>query len=117
MALFERKTKGARAASGAVRVPPTASRHDGDTKGREDGHRVASAAPAVAPVKHASDGASSPASYEIGSYSAVDARDAEAKIYAKRRRDQARHDAMVVAAIVGAGVGILLIVLFVTGVL
>ena len=43
MALFDRKSKGARAASGAVHVPPTASRHDGNTAGR-DGRRLVHAA-------------------------------------------------------------------------
>ena len=119
MALFDRKSKGARATSGAVRVPPTASRHDGNTAGRDGRRRAASASPAAsaerqaAPARRVSTG--SP--YETGSYGAVDARDAEAQVYARRRREQARRDALRVVAIAAVAVVVLIVVLVVAGVL
>lgn len=119
MALFDRKSKGARAASGAVRVPPTASRHDGNTAGRNGRRRAASASPAApaerqaAPARRVSTG--SP--YETGSYGAVDARDAEAQVYARRRREQARRDTLRVVAIAAVAVVVLIVVLVVAGVL
>lgn len=119
MALFDRKSKGARATSGAVRVPPTASRHDGNTAGRDGRRRAASASPAAsaerqaAPARRVSTG--SP--YETGSYGAVDARDAEAQVYARRRREQVRRDALRVMAIAAVAVVVLIVVLVVAGVL
>ncbi|RHD76771.1 hypothetical protein DW781_00165 [Olsenella sp. AM30-3LB] len=119
MALFDRKSKGARATSGAVRVPPTASRHDGNTAGRDGRRRAASASPAAsaerqaAPARRVSTG--SP--YETGSYGAVDARDAEARVYARRRREQVRRDALRVMAIAAVAVVVLIVVLVVAGVL
>ena len=119
MALFDRKSKGARATSGAVRVPPTASRHDGNTAGRDGRRRAASASPAAsaerqaAPARRVSTG--SP--YETGSYGAVDARDAEAQVYARRRREQARRDTLHVVAIAAVAVVVLIVVLVVAGVL
>lgn len=119
MALFDRKSKGARATSGAVRVPPTASRHDGNTAGRDGRRRAASASPAAsaerqaAPARRVSTG--SP--YETGSYGAVDARDAEAQVYARRRREQVRRDALRVMAIAAVAVAVLIVVLVVAGVL
>lgn len=119
MALFDRKSKGARAASGAVHVPPTASRHDGNTAGRDGRRRAVSASPAApaerqaAPARRMSTG--SP--YETGSYGAVDARDAEAQVYARRRREQARRDTLRVVAIAAVAVVVLIVVLVVAGVL
>lgn len=119
MALFDSKPKSAHAASGAIRVPPTASRHDGNTAGRDGGRRVAGAPPAppaargAAPIERGS--ATSP--YETGGYGAVDTRDAEARVYARRRRKQARRDMMRVAAIVAVAVAALLAVLAVSGLL
>ena len=119
MALFDRKSKGARAASGAVHVPPTASRHDGNTAGRDGRRRAASASPAApaerqaAPARRMSTG--SP--YETVSYGAVDARDAEAQVYARRRREQARRDTLRVVAIAAVAVVVLIVVLVVAGVL
>ena len=119
MALFDRKSKGARAASGAVHVPPTASRHDGNTAGRDGRRRAVSASPAApaerqaAPARRMSTG--SP--YETVSYGAVDARDAEAQVYAKRRREQARRDMLRVVGIVAVAVAVLVVVLAVSGLL
>ena len=118
MALFDRKSKGARSASGAVRVPPTASRHDGNTADREGRRRrVASAAPASPVAPAAAPTGSGSSAYETGSYGAIDARDAEAQVYAKRRREQARRDMLRVVGIVAVAVAVLVVVLAVSGLL
>lgn len=120
MALFDRKTKGARSASGAVHVPPTASRHDGNTADRDGGRRrVANAAPAsrVAPATAPAGRVFSAPAYETGSYSAVDARDAEAQVYAKRRREQARRNTLRVVTVAAVAVAVLLVALVVSGLL
>lgn len=119
MALFDRKTKGSRAASGAVRVPPTASRHDGHTAGRGARRRVTSAPPASPAVRGAAPAGRGPAasSFETGSYGAVDARDAEAQIYVRRRREEARRGMLKTIAIVAVAVVVLLVMLFAMGVL
>ena len=55
--------------------------------------------------------------YETGSYGAIDARDAEAQVYARRRREQARRDTLRVVAIAVVAVVVLIVVLVVAGVL
>lgn len=124
MALFNRNSKGAGSGS-AVRVPSTASRHDGNTAGRDGRRRhVADSSPASpaaaltpAPARRAPVRGASSSSYETGSYGAVDARDAEAQVYARRRREQARRDKLRVVAVVAAAVVVLLAALFATGAL
>lgn len=118
MALFG-KSKGTRATSGAVCVPPTASRHDGNTAGRDGRKRTSSASPAASAARGAAPARRVPAAsaYETGSYGAVDARDAEALIYAHRRREQVRRDTLRIVAVVAAAVAVLVVVLVVAGVL
>lgn len=120
MALFDRKSKGARSASGAVHVPPTASRHDGNTADRDGRRRrVASVTPAspVSPAAAPAGHGSSAPTYETGSYGAIDARDAEAQVYARRRREQARRDTLRIVAIVAVAVVVLVVVLMISGLL